>query len=409
MKRRFAHCLTTVSLVVATLQTVPSTCRADLLGYWSADSTNGLGTVLVNDAGNTSLNGDIVEATYTASGGGHTGQPGDFAIDFPGEDTDYVAIPPTEKTFDEITITAWVKGQQMGSWAGLVVSRTLGQPIGLDFHDFDSELTYIWNNDSGQTWGFVSGVPVPEDEWTFVALAITPDSATLYAGPKGGSLLSAANEIPHDPQDNFEEWRLAEDNCCGPSRNFGGLMDDVSIWDEALTSAEIARLHAGSANPLTLRGGNAIVGDFDKSGVLDLADIDAISAAARGQANPSEYDLNKDQLVNAADRGVWVEQLKKTWFGDANLDGQFNSTDFVAVFQIGEYEDATNGNSTWADGDWNGDGDFNSSDFVTAFQGGGFEAGPRAAVASVPEPSSGIIGLMMGAVGLGWNVRRRRN
>lgn len=393
MKCRLAYRLAFSSLVVATIHCFPLICRADLLGYWSADSTNGLGTVLVNDAGDTSLNGDIVEATYTASGGGHTGQPGDFALSFPGEDTDYVAIPPTEKTFDEITISAWVKGQQMGNWAGLVVSRTQGQPIGLDFHDFDSELTYIWNNDSAQTWGFVSGVPVPENEWTFVALTITPDGATLYAGPKGGALVSAANEIPHDPQDNFEEWRLAEDNCCGPSRNFGGLMDDVSIWDEALTTDEIKRLHAGSATPLTLRG-NAVVGDFDKNGVLDLADIDALSAAARGQANPAGFDLNQDQLVNAADRAVWVEQLKKTWFGDANLDGQFNSTDFVAVFQIGEYEDAANGNSGWADGDWNGDGDFNSSDFVAAFQGGGFEAGPRAATAAVPEPAS-MLGMIL--------------
>ncbi|MCA9169643.1 MAG: PEP-CTERM sorting domain-containing protein, partial [Planctomycetales bacterium] len=39
-------------------------------------------------------------------------------------------------------------------------------------------------------------------------------------------------------------------------------------------------------------------------------------------------------------------------------------------------------------GDWNGDADFDSSDFVAAFQAGGYENGPRAAVAQVPEPGS---------------------
>ena len=56
------------------------------------------------------------------------------------------------------------------------------------------------------------------------------------------------------------------------------------------------------------------------------------------------------------------------------------------VFQAGKYEvDTTAG---YAEGDWSGDLRFDSGDFVTAFQGGGFEAGPLAAVAVVPEPSS---------------------
>ncbi len=64
------------------------------------------------------------------------------------------------------------------------------------------------------------------------------------------------------------------------------------------------------------------------------------------------------------------------------------------MFQAGQYEDATAGNSGWATGDWNGDKEFNSSDFITAFQAGGYEAGPRPAVSSVPEPATGLLGFM---------------
>ena len=93
-------------------------------------------------------------------------------------------------------------------------------------------------------------------------------------------------------------------------------------------------------------------------------------------------------LVNIADREVWVNDLKNTWIGDADLDGEFNSQDFVQVFQAGEYEDEIASNSAWSTGDWNGDAEFNSGDFVTAFQGVGFEQGPRVTAIAVPEPQT---------------------
>ena len=138
-------------------------------------------------------------------------------------------------------------------------------------------------------------------------------------------------------------------------------------------------------------------GDFNGDGALDAADIDQLTAAIGG--SNMIFDLNSDGIVDNNDRSVLVEDLKNTFFGDANLDGQFDSGDFVAVFQRGQYEDAIIGNSGWADGDWNGDGDFDSGDFVLAFQSGGYESGQRSAVATnrvaaVPEPSSIVIAFL---------------
>ena len=139
-------------------------------------------------------------------------------------------------------------------------------------------------------------------------------------------------------------------------------------------------------------------GDFNRDGILDVKDIDLLSVQVRVGANELRFDLNGDRLVDASDRSVWVEDLKGTFFGDANLDGEFNSRDFVRAFQNGEYEDDIEGNSTWASGDWNGDGDFDSSDFVIAFQAGGYEMGPRPAALAIPEPNSLTL-LISGVIG----------
>ena len=53
--------------------------------------------------------------------------------------------------------------------------------------------------------------------------------------------------------------------------------------------------------------------------------------------NSAAFDLDDDSLVNEQDHRIWVKDLKHTWFGDANLDGEFNSADFVQVFQAGKY------------------------------------------------------------------------
>lgn len=130
-------------------------------------------------------------------------------------------------------------------------------------------------------------------------------------------------------------------------------------------------------------------------GTIAVIGIDELTEAIRNGTTNNLFDLNHDGQINGMDRVYWVETLNKTYFGDANLDGQFNTGDFITVFQAGEYEDAIAGNSRWSTGDWDGDGDFTSSDFVSAFQGAGFEMGPRAAVASVPEPSMSLLLIAM--------------
>ena len=165
---------------------------------------------------------------------------------------------------------------------------------------------------------------------------------------------------------------------------FQGRVDDVWLFDEALSQNEIQQVMAGNF-------GCPLAGDFDCNGELNVDDVNALIEQIIAGTHDSAFDLSADQLVDGDDLTVWVKDLKGTWFGDVNLDGEFNSGDLVAAFTEGEYEDAVAGNSGWDTGDWDADGDFTSSDFVIAFTDGGYEQGPVLAAKAVPEPAGAVV------------------
>ena len=141
-------------------------------------------------------------------------------------------------------------------------------------------------------------------------------------------------------------------------------------------------------------------GDLNADDVYDVSDIDSLTARIRTQTGVpywlpnAAFDLNTDDIIDFADHRVWVKDLAHTWYGDADLSGEFDSSDFVQVFTVGEYESTEE--AGWSEGDWNGDGVFDSDDFVIAFQDGGYEQGPRTDAVAVPEPSTA--GLLLTAL-----------
>jgi hypothetical protein len=180
---------------------------------------------------------------------------------------------------------------------------------------------------------------------------------------------------------------------------FSGELDDLQMYNIELTPEQVAQMYA---NPGSLANLGGILGDFDGDGELTVADLDELTAAVRSGSMNSTYDLNADGNVDDGDRVVWVNDLKNTYFGDADLDGEFNSTDLVAVLASGTYEQELD--ASWATGDFDGDGRTNSSDLVTALADGGYEQGPRASVMAVPEPT----GVTLMLLSLGFISTRRR-
>lgn len=182
-----------------------------------------------------------------------------------------------------------------------------------------------------------------------------------------GDLLQTFKDPSPTDGDRFGTWVALEGN---------NIL--IGAWKDDTLGMDVGQVHLFTYSH--------VLGDFDGDGVLDIDDINKLSEESAGDLHDRAFDLNDDGTVDQKDLRMWIYDLKNSFIGDSNLDGEFSSGDLVSVFQSGEYEDDVPSNSSWETGDWDGDGEFGTSDLVLAFQDGGFEVGPRPM--AVPESTS---------------------
>jgi hypothetical protein len=270
------------------------------------------------------------------------------------------------------------------------------------------------------------GTP-PEKTWQIVALTIKESDPTnegisdlinFYLGTDGNPLEGIGGPLPMVDRNNAENLNDVvsgspepfgigghAQNCCGEGETFAGSIAEIILMSKLLEPDD--REWKGIESYLNQKyflKDAGLKGDFNANGLLDIDDINTLTVKSAAGTNEAFYDVTGDAMVNGMDVSTWAKDLKKTWIGDSNLDGQFNTTDLVGIFQAGKFE--STGDANWSEGDWTGDGRFNTSDLVAAFQDGGFEQGVRPSVASVPEPTSAVL-LLTSLLALGRVGRKR--
>ena len=190
----------------------------------------------------------------------------------------------------------------------------------------------------------------------------TPEAFKLSNSGETLRLQSALGQVIHEF--SYDDSWIASTDGQGDSLTIVNLTSDQDTWNLP-ESWRASRWRDGSP-------GQDDAADLNGDQRLDAADLALFASGFH--SNNLGFDFTRDGLLDQADVTFFVTVMFGIGFGDANLDGLFNSGDLVQVFQVGEYEDDVPGNSTWAEGDWNFDGEFTSSDLVLALQRGNYVA-----------------------------------
>jgi hypothetical protein len=163
----------------------------------------------------------------------------------------WVTLPPMNLNTNTVTLTAWIHPNDIQSdYAGLLMSSSdAGLAYGGDFSGNAGQLIYWWN--SGATFTFVSGLTIPPNQWSFVAVVIEPAKATLYLGTSN-TLSSAVNPIAH----TSDSWgagtaQIGGQGSSPDNRIFNGSIDEVAVFNYAFTPADVRSLFQ-AASSITL-------------------------------------------------------------------------------------------------------------------------------------------------------------
>ena len=125
------------------------------------------------------------------------------------------------------TVMAWVwpEGIQP-DYTGIVLGGE--SAAGLNFRP-NNELAYHW---PGGAWWWSSGLVVPENEWSHVALVVSPTSVKVVLNG-----VEAVHNTSTQPVVMGAQWMGSYRGWT--SRNMTGMLDEVKIWNRALSLEEI--------------------------------------------------------------------------------------------------------------------------------------------------------------------------
>jgi hypothetical protein len=159
----------------------------------------------------------------------------------------WINIPALNLNTNTATLTAWIYPVgTTADYAGVCFYRSGGTVAGINYGGSFSSNTgmigYTWNNEQG-TWSWSSDLTPAANQWSFVALAIEPSRAILYLANSAG-LQVATNNFTHVNQSFSSPGTIGTDTYNSSVRAFNGILDEVAVFNYALTLSQIQSLFA---------------------------------------------------------------------------------------------------------------------------------------------------------------------
>ncbi len=194
-----------------------------------------------NDESGNGNDGTVVGATLTTD---RFGNP-DSAYSFDGGD-DYIRVPDDNSLdlSDGLTIIAWIKSDDT-SGGRVIISKwndTTGDHSYI-FKDWDSSdrlSIELRDNNEGVFASLRSATPITTSEWILVATTFDSNTVKLYLDCAEDASSTATGIIKNSATDLLVGAVFTSG---GIYQHFDGVIDDVRIYNRALTTEEILALY----------------------------------------------------------------------------------------------------------------------------------------------------------------------
>ena len=213
--------------------------NADLVAHWPLDIDG-------KDATGNGHDGQITNGTVLFENAGASDLTGN-AASFP--DNGRIDIPfDPDLNPESFTITLWAKATSTNGYASPITGRNDvngGQSThGYIIYNDASGNWNFWTGDGDPGWDTLSGGPVTTNQWTHLAISYDSETETKTIwinGTEKGSE-SAPNQYSPNGTVGAMDLHLGAGQDDGANFFFSGDIDDVGLWDEALTEEDIKNI-----------------------------------------------------------------------------------------------------------------------------------------------------------------------
>ncbi len=196
----------------------------------------------------------------------------------------------------ELTVTAWVKPNGIQpDYSGIFMNND--NAAGFNFKNGNNSIAYHW---PGGQWGWNSNIQVPSGLWSFVAMVVKPTGITLYVNEKQAThnISLSSVDINSFNIGNYQGWS---------DRTYKGLIDEVAIYNRALTTAEIRNLRhltkvpAADASLITYYQFNGVDNpEYDKVGTKHIS----LAGGATRVTSAAPVGAGSSKTINVVSGGL---------------------------------------------------------------------------------------------------------
>lgn len=240
-----------------------------LIHVWSFDDTEGVTAIDSVGGVNATWVGPPTNLTWTREGilggaadlAGQTGNGNHFTLETLGIEGE-----------KQMTVSVWFQndGNTDTGYNALFMSRPENWGIALE--NLDQQVDFRYDNQGGGSQGYDSEAILTRDGsvWHHVAMSVNTDTGEIIYSLDG--VTEAATKSGGSFVISGIGWAIGNDGAAGTIRDFDGRLDDLAVWNNALTAEELTNIYRNglrgnpiNATPLTITD---IVINGDGSGSL---------------------------------------------------------------------------------------------------------------------------------------------